>query len=265
MSAQNDFYPDRFKVASRYYTTGRPAYPKALSARVAALLALEGNADVLDVGTGPGFLAIDFAPYARAVKALDPSAEMLAIARENAQRAGVDIEFISGSSHDLGPHLGTFRLVTFGRSFHWTSRAETLRTLDRLVVKGGAVSLYSDGFPDVPQNAWHSRYAEILDRYGRDDPARKVHDAVRNETILLDSPFNHLECVSVFERRSTPFEYFLDRALSYGKSWHDPDDAHRQAMLDEIRVALDGYVREDGTVEEVVEGRALIAWRSGEA
>lgn len=264
MSDHPSFESDRFKDASRYYTTGRPFYPKGLSRRVAALLALERDADVLDIGTGPGFLAIDFAPYARQVTALEPSTDMLNVARENARRANVDIEFVRGSSRDLGSQTGRFRLVTFGRSFHWTSRAQTLRALDKLVTPGGAVSLFSDSFPDVPQNAWHARYSEILERHGSKDPTRKIKDPVRNETVLLDSPFNHLERISVLERRFTPLEHFFDRALSYSKAWHDQDDETRNTMIDEVGKALDRYVRADGTVEEVVEGRALIAWRDGE-
>src|SRR4051794_17234335 len=100
MSERVLFYPERFKDASRYYSTGRPTYPKLLAERVAALVGLSRQRAVLDLGTGPGFLAIDFAPLARAVTAVDPSPEMLAIAAENAVRAGARIDFVRGSSYE---------------------------------------------------------------------------------------------------------------------------------------------------------------------
>jgi ubiquinone/menaquinone biosynthesis C-methylase UbiE len=142
MSIRENFFPDRFRSASRYYTTGRPHYPASLSQRVADLIGLEARSAVLDVGTGPGFLAIDFAAHAGRVTAVDPSLEMLAVAAENADRASVKLSFVHGSSYDLGDHLGLFRLATFGRSFHWTDREATLRTLDRLIEPGGAVGLF---------------------------------------------------------------------------------------------------------------------------
>jgi hypothetical protein len=48
-------FPNRFKNPARYYTTGRPLYPKLLSRRVAALVGLTTDDAVLDLGTGPGF------------------------------------------------------------------------------------------------------------------------------------------------------------------------------------------------------------------
>ncbi|CAN7655296.1 class I SAM-dependent methyltransferase [Caballeronia sp. LjRoot31] len=264
MSEQKAFYPDRFNNAARYYTTGRSSYPALLSRRVADLIGLDRNADVLDLGTGPGFLAIDLAPYARAVTALDPSAEMLRVAAENAARAGVVIQFVRGSSYDLDRRLGHFRLATFGRSFHWTDRVETLRVLDGLIESGGAVALYHTSVPTVPQNVWYPVFERILDRYGNDDPARAERkSAASDETVLLDSAFDHLERIAVIEQRITPLEHFVDRALSFGKAWHGGIQA-QQELAAEIRAELARYAREDGAIEEIVEGHALIARRSRE-
>lgn len=98
MSEPTQFFTDRFKAASRFYTTGRPTYPRLLSRRVAALVGLSQKDVVRDLGTGPGFLAIDFAPLARLVKAVDPAPEMLELARRNA--AGLPVEVISGREED---------------------------------------------------------------------------------------------------------------------------------------------------------------------
>src|SRR5450432_1316770 len=77
MAEQTRYFPERFKIASQFYTTGRPTYPKLLSRRVAAAVGIGSADSVLDLGTGPGFLAIDFAPLVRSVTALDPAPEML--------------------------------------------------------------------------------------------------------------------------------------------------------------------------------------------
>ena len=162
--AEPQIFNERFKVASRYYTTGRPTYPLALSRRVAERVGLSGRDAVLDLGTGPGFLALDFAPLAKQVTAVDPSTEMLAIARENAARAHAKVRFLEGSSYDAGPAWGRFKLVTIGRAFHWMDRAPTIRALDGILQAGGAVALFGESYPDVPENAWQPAFQAAIRR-----------------------------------------------------------------------------------------------------
>lgn len=204
MSNRVLYYPERFKIASQFYTTGRPTYPSLLIRRVAAQFGLNGDGNVLDLGTGPGFLAIDFAPYAEAVTAVDPSQEMLLVAAENARAAKASINFVRGSSYDLGPQFGTFRLATIGRAFHWMDRAETLKLLNGLIAPQGGVALFSESYPDVPENRWHEEFQSLVDKYAVEDPARPlIKAAPKHEAVLLQSPFSHLERISVFERRRT--------------------------------------------------------------
>lgn len=262
MSERKLFYPERFKTASRYYTMGRPSYPKLLSRRVAQLVVLDRGASVLDLGTGPGFLAIDFAPLAGPVTAVDPSPEMLSAAKENAARADVSIRFVHGSSYELGPHLGRFKLVTIGRAFHWMDRVETIKSLDALLERGGAVALFGETYPEVPANTWHKEFQALIDQYSTDDPARpQIRESAKNEAVLLDSAFSHLERVSVLEQRETPVERFVDRALSFAATWHGRPGSREEDLAVDVRNAIAKYAGADGTVREVLEGHALIARR----
>ena len=255
------FYPARFRDAARYYTTGRPAYPKLLARRVADLVNLAGE-NVLDLGTGPGFLAIDFAALANTVTALDPSPEMLAAASGNADRARVHIKFVQGSSYDLEGHLGRFKLVTIGRAFHWMDRKATLETLDRMLPSGGAIALFGERYPNVPANAWHREFQTIVDAYSVEDPARPLIRAnTSHEAVLLDSAFSQLERVSVIEARETPVERFVDRALSYAATWHGRPGSREKDLAVDIQRALAPYADATGQVREVLEGQALIARR----
>jgi SAM-dependent methyltransferase len=263
MAQRELFYPERFKDASRYYSTGRPTYPRLLAGRVAKVVGVSPEEDVLDLGTGPGFLAIDFAPLARAVTAVDPSPEMLDAARNNAKAAGAEIRFVRGSSYELGPELGRFKLVTIGRAFHWMDRPATLRLLDGIVEAGGGVTLFGESYPDVPANVWRKHFQEIVDGYSTDDPARpKIRASASNESVLLESSFDHLERVSVLETRRTPIERFVDRALSFASTWHGRAGSREQDLAEEIRSAVAPHADAEGNVTEVIEGHALIARRS---
>jgi SAM-dependent methyltransferase len=256
--------PDRFKDASRYYTSGRPTYPRLLAPRVAMLVGLTAEDDVLDLGTGPGFLAIDFAPLAKVVVGVDPSADMLAEAARNAAEAGVDIRLVPGSSYELEPRLGRFKLVTIGRAFHWMDREATLKALDPLVVAGGAVALLRTAQPEVPTNAWHKEFRSVIDRYTGDDFAARRAAQLEQEGLLLRSAFDHLERFAVLEPRRTPVETFVDRALSFSTTWHAGAGSPEADLPAEIRKVMAPYADAEGLVAEIVEGQALIARRSGD-
>ncbi|MDB4990589.1 MAG: SAM-dependent methyltransferase [Myxococcaceae bacterium] len=262
MSLNNVLFPERFKNPARYYTTGRPTYPKLLARRVADLVKLASRDAVLDLGTGPGFLAIDYAPLAYQVTAVDPSEEMLTVARENAARAQVNVAFLKGSSFDLPAGIGPFKLVTMGRSFHWMDREQTLAALDGLVVPGGAIATFSERYPELPDNAWYPEFRALLDSYATKDPAQpRTRSLSPHEAVLHAGGFDHLERISVLESRQTPVEHIVHRALSFGASWDGRPGSREDDLALEVR-ALVAKSAKDGLIREVIEGQALIGFRS---
>jgi SAM-dependent methyltransferase len=263
MAAPVAFLARRFRAAASHYLTGRPPYPPRLIARVAALTGLQRGGRVLDLGCGPGQLALAFSGFAAEVLAVDPEPEMLRVARATA--GGAPIRFVQGSSNDLGPAFGRFQLAVMGRSFHWMDRADTLRRLDRLIEPGGAVALFGDTHPELPDNAWRAAWREVLERYVEPGGARPHRGAgwVGHEAFLLDSAFCRLDKVAAIDRRHIPVVTLVERALS--RSTHSPDLlGERVEMLsEEVVRALEPFVR-DGMITEVVETYALVVTR-GEA
>jgi SAM-dependent methyltransferase len=255
--------PTRFHTAAQYYLQGRPPYAAALIRRVVQLCGLDPTHRLLDLGCGPGQLALAFAPFVGEVVGIDPEPEMLRIARSEARRAGCGIAFREGSSRDLGVDPGMFRLVVMGRAFHWMDRQETLVSLNRIIQPEGAVVLFEDHHPKVPDNRWSKTFERLIDRYAEGDAARTNRRApgwLSHEAVLLDSPFPHLERLSVLERRSTPVERFVDRALSLSSVSHVQIGARADDLARELHEVMDGFAR-DGMVTEVVESAALIARR----
>jgi SAM-dependent methyltransferase len=257
------FEPRRFESAAPYYLEGRPPYAGQLIRRVAHILGFDHTQRLLDLGTGPGLLAVAFAPYVADVTAIDPEPEMLRLAGDYAQQAGVRLRLLEGSSYALNEALGRFALVTIGRAFHWMDRKATLETLDRLIQPEGAVALFSTRHPDLPENRWLKDYDALRDIFGEANSHRLVRrspDWIAHEKILLDSPFSQLERLSVIERRSTPLEHFITRALSLSSSSPGRIGANADALTSALRAVLQKFAV-DGAIEEVVESEALIAWR----
>lgn len=257
------FEKHRFRSAAEHYLKGRPPYAAALFERVARLTDLASNDAVLDLGCGPGQIALGFAPHAGPVTAIDPEPEMLRIAAAAAEAAGRNIRFIEGSSFDLTPALGTFHLVAIGRAFHWMDRQDTLARLDGMIAPGGAIALLSDKHPEVPQNAWRKAYDAVLDKYSAEDSARKLRksDAFgSHETVLLASPFSRLERIGVLEERRTPIADFDSRLLSLSSVSRARIGDRADEMIAEFSAAMAPHVV-DGLVTELVESQALIASR----
>ena len=216
---------------------------------------------MLDLGCGPGLLAVAFAPFVREVVGVDPEPEMLRAAA--ARGAPANVAWIEGGSYDLGPRFGRFFLTVMGRSFHWMDRAETLRRLDAMIEPGGAVVLFGDAHPNVPNNAWRVAWGEVIERYSADDPVRgrsRSPDWVRHEAFLLDSAFAELEEIAVIERRDVAVETLIDRALSMSSGSRARLGAKADDLAREIRELMAGIAPE-GSVTEVIATSALIARR----
>jgi SAM-dependent methyltransferase len=255
--------PRRFRSAAQYYLSGRPSYSSLLIRRVVELCVLNATHRILDLGCGPGQLAMAFEPFVREVTALDLEPEMLEIARKNASLGHFKVKFLQGGSDDLGPHLGRFQAVMIGRAFHWMDRAATLNLLDAIIESNGAVVLFNDSHPEAPENSWHDSYEKIIDRYAEGDLERmKRHspDWLRHEAILLASPFHRMERISIIERRLTAVERFTDRALSLSITSRERLGAKADELTSEIRELMASLAL-DGVVAEVVEFTALIARR----
>jgi ubiquinone/menaquinone biosynthesis C-methylase UbiE len=265
MTAPHD--PRRFRSTVAYYERYRLAYPDRLIARVAGLLGLKPGDAVLDLGAGTGMLAIPFARLGMAVTAMDPEPDMLGTCESLAREAGVTLRTVAGSSHDLTPDMGPFRLVAMGRSFHWMDRAATLAMLDRIVAPGGAVALFHDAHPPVEENAWFKVMCDVGDKFGRRQAAHIKERQEGNkgghrryEPFLYASAFTELDGLSVTIRRLLTIDDIVGRALS--TSVCSPQKlGERQA---DFTTALSDALRAlspDGTFTEIAELVALVARR----
>lgn len=85
---------------------------------ILALAASSGPKRILDVGTGPGFLAIILAKSGHSLSAIDASDAMLAQASENAKQQQVEVQLLKGDAHQLPLPDNYFDLVV-SRNVMW--------------------------------------------------------------------------------------------------------------------------------------------------
>jgi len=258
------FEPRRFRTTVPFYARYRLGYPPALIARVIARVGLDSGDSVLDLGCGPGLLAIPFAQAGMKVVGVDPEPDMLAAAAEEAGAAGMTLDLRQGSSYALPPGIGPFQLVTMGRAFHWMDREATLAALDGLVAPGGAIAFFDDDHPKTVENRWREALREVGNKYGREDTAHlrraKAPGHRSRESLLMDSAFSCIERLSVFIKRPIRADDVVGLARSLSTSSPDALGDRQSAFDRELRAAL-AELSPDGRFTEIAEVSAQIASR----
>jgi SAM-dependent methyltransferase len=125
--------------SAAFYAIGRLPYPQAMADAIAAELHLDGTGRLLDVGCGPGNVALLLSPLFEAVVGVDADRGMIEEAARQADRRGVaNAEWHVLRAEDLPAGLGSFRVVTFAQSFHWMDRRRVVEIVSEMLGQDGA-------------------------------------------------------------------------------------------------------------------------------
>ena len=147
----------------------RPPYAPALFDFL--LDKVDGRKRALDLGCGPGKIAVLLAGEFTEVVALDPAAAMIDAAREIHSERHLNIRWVRGAAEDLDA-VQTFDLVTAGTSIHWMNHKVLF---PRLAASTKTVAVITGDEPEHPpcgRGAWVDFLTRWLARVGRTyDPA----------------------------------------------------------------------------------------------
>jgi SAM-dependent methyltransferase len=157
--------PSPFESAAPYYDACRPPYPPAALDHVLAAGRLGPRSRLLDLGCGPGTLAIPLSRSVAQVVAVDPDTGMLAQASRLARERGAGaIQWIHGRAEDAEVGPGRFAACVMGQSFHWMDRDAVLARLADLLEPDGPLILVAPG-RRRPQESWEDAAASVVARY----------------------------------------------------------------------------------------------------
>ncbi|MFF4260137.1 class I SAM-dependent methyltransferase [Streptomyces sp. NPDC001663] len=161
-----------FAGTAAYYRRGRLPYAPGLAELLAEVLQLDGRGRLVDVGCGPGTLALGFSHLFGEIVGVDPDKGMLAEAAREAVSRGVTgkVRWVQARAEELPAGLGTFTVATFGQSFHWMDRDLVAATVRDMLRPGGVLVHISDLPTEV-------RSAEGLPYPGA--PYEAIQDLVR--------------------------------------------------------------------------------------
>jgi SAM-dependent methyltransferase len=107
-----------FGEVAQQYDSHRPTYPDAVADDLVALSAVAPGATVVEVGAGTGKATVLFAARGFAVLAIEPSAEMAAVAARNC--AGYPaVRIVETDFERWDPAGERFALIYSAQAWHW--------------------------------------------------------------------------------------------------------------------------------------------------
>ncbi|MFC9502559.1 class I SAM-dependent methyltransferase [Streptomyces sp. NPDC057002] len=135
-----------FSGTAAYYERGRLPYAAGLADALAEELLLDGEGRLLDVGCGPGTIALSLAHLFGEIVGVDPDSGMIAEAGRVAAGRGVGAKtrWVRARAEALPAGLGLFAVATFGQSFHWMDRDLVATTVRDMLRPGGALVHIAD-------------------------------------------------------------------------------------------------------------------------
>ncbi|MFJ1747457.1 class I SAM-dependent methyltransferase [Streptomyces sp. NPDC088116] len=187
-----------FLGSAPYYQRGRLPYAPGLPDVLAEILMPDGRGRLIDVGCGPGTLALSLAHLFGEVVGLDPDSGMIAEARRRAGEAGMlgRTRWVRARAEELPAGLGTFTVAAFGQSFHWMDRDAVATTVKGMLHAGGAFVHISDlktetrsvdglPHPAVPYSAVASLTRQYLGPVRRAGRGVLLHGTPGDEAAVL--------------------------------------------------------------------------------
>jgi SAM-dependent methyltransferase len=166
-------------VARCYHA--RPPYAPALFDFL--LGRVKGRSRALNLGCGPGKVAMTLADHFAEVVALDPSAAMIAAGKASKAGRRDNIVWVNERAETHEDDAG-FDLVTAGTSIHWPDTAVLFPRLacwtETLAVLTDA-PLFPAPAPPCGEAAWIGFLTHWLDRMGRPAPVVRPEPAVTEE------------------------------------------------------------------------------------
>jgi SAM-dependent methyltransferase len=254
----------RFATTVALYEELRPPYPVEFFCTAVQRLSLGKQHSLIDLGTGPGLLALGFAPHVGRAVGVDPEPAMIAAARTAAVRASQALALIESKAEDLPADIGSFDVVTIGRALHWMDRDATLGLFERLVAPEGRILVCSSRSAADGRNPWLDEYNRARRFWSEASLWRESGSGERTHRDLAaffrGTRFHVADTIEVEASHEISLHDLARRVLTFSSSSPGVLGDNADAMLRDVEQRLLPLSRE-GFVTEVVVAAAQVATR----
>lgn len=133
-------YGKVFDEIAAEYDRRRPAYPDELVDQACRVAGIGSGDHVLEVGCGTGQLTRGLVARGLRVTAVEPGANLIALARQNLEGAG-GVEFVNVPFEDVALPPGQFQAVFSASAFHWVDPEVSWQKAADVLAPGGTLAL----------------------------------------------------------------------------------------------------------------------------
>ncbi|NJR21207.1 MAG: class I SAM-dependent methyltransferase [Richelia sp. CSU_2_1] len=231
------------EIADAYHKT-RPKYPQKIIDRAIELAGLPPNANILEIGCGPGIATVPFAELGFSMLSLEPSQSACQLARQNcAAYPSVRIQNLTFEEWELEPEK--FNAVLAATSFHWVApEIRYQKTAAALQDKGALILLWNCGVLPcdevyrVLQEVYQSHAPTLAEYHAkeRDDRGESLKEI--GQSAIDSGLFEDLIC----EQLVCQITYGIDEYLALLKTYSQYialEETQRNYLLSKLREALE--------------------------
>jgi len=160
----NDVIRESFTTQARAFAANPWVTDEERIRRLVAAARLRGTERVLDIATGPGYIAEAFGGGAREAVGVDLTDAMLAIARERTKERGIsNVSFRAADAQNLPFEGGTFDVVVCRLALHHLLKPlQVVREMARVCRVGGTVLVEDIYASEHPERAAYQDRWEVL-------------------------------------------------------------------------------------------------------
>jgi ubiquinone/menaquinone biosynthesis C-methylase UbiE len=181
VTSHNEIVRESFTTQAKAFASNPWVTNEERIRRLVASAQLKGHESVLDIATGPGYIAEAFARGAREVIGVDLTAAMLAIGEERTKQNGVaNISFRIGDAQNLPFERENFDVVVCRLALHHMQEPGRVVSEMARVCRTGGTVLVEDIFASE-----HRERAEHQDRWEKLRDPSHVHVLSLSEHLRL--------------------------------------------------------------------------------
>jgi SAM-dependent methyltransferase len=247
----------RFETTVEFYARYREPYTERFFWTISQHLGFAKTESLLDVGCGPGLLALGFAPYVGKCTGIDPEPRMIAAARQAASEAGVTLRLHESRIEDFYAEA-PFNLITIGRALHWLDREAAIPRLEQLAAPNALVLICGATNAAAEESPWLAAYNEFRRQWAPDEQERyKIDPRLWFEGSAIDKVVD----LWVSELRQTTIDELIYRSLSKSNTSPAVLGERRAEFESGLRAVLEPFAQ-DGVLKEKIQGRATVFKRN---
>ncbi|MBD2138620.1 class I SAM-dependent methyltransferase [Anabaena sp. FACHB-1237] len=259
-------YPQELETRKNWYSNIaqtynyiRPSYPQNIINQGLSIAKLPENANILEIGCGPGIATLPYAKLGFNILALEPSLPACEIAKQNLANYP-HVQFLQTTLEEFTPQkITTFDAVLAANSWHWLNPEIVYNKTADLLRNNGILILLWNMTPQLNYHLYqnieeiYQIYAPSLAKYETIEHQKQII-ASWKENTLKSEKFTHLNTqIIIYKKNYTIDDYLL--LLSTFTPYLKLNSEIRNSLFISLKAKIETYYQRNIEVTYVSAGQ----------